>query len=93
MEKSPRPCTSQVEISEREVCRNRAVDGRIVVKSRGARIPKRNKRRTTATTKSQFSGAELPPFQAASLGAGGTTAVVGLFESTLRLGHDFARFR
>ena len=39
------------------------------------------------------SGAEFPPFQPAGLRAGGATAVVGLFEFTLRLRHDFARFR
>ena len=39
------------------------------------------------------SGAELAPFQPAGFGAGGATAVVGLFQFTLRLRHDFARFR
>jgi hypothetical protein len=41
---------------------------------------------------SSFSGAEFPPLQSAGFGAGGATAVVGLFEFTLRLRHDFARF-
>lgn len=39
------------------------------------------------------SGAELAPLHPAGLGAGRATSVIGFLDFTLRLRHDFARFR
>jgi hypothetical protein len=92
MKKTPRPCTPQPEIVGRSIAESstrRAERRQIAMRS--------NSELGTSAGRpprpSPFSGAELSPFQPAGLGAGGATAMVGLFEFTLRLGHDFAQFR
>jgi hypothetical protein len=93
MKETSRPCTSQAKNGKPEACEIGALDGRRNVESRDARIPKWNKRRINRRSRLPVSGTEFPPFQPAGLRTGGATAVIGLFEFTLRLRHDFARFR